>query len=161
MDALYAVLGSVLLFFAGWGIAFVISMIRAPSALDFECQEQMRAVLDKAEQERWVADTKLKVLQMEVARKRPVDEVKEKEVKTWLSVFSEAEKKFLAWLLRQGETEDFRLRNCGLPDGVVKGALNKGLRKGLIIDTKVSITQRNYLINPSYAGALTNVLYPW
>ena len=44
---LYAVLLGVLIFFAGWGIAFVVSFAYAPAQLDAECQTKINELTDR------------------------------------------------------------------------------------------------------------------
>jgi hypothetical protein len=52
---LYAVLLGILLFFSGWGIAFVVSFVCAPAALDAKCQE----TITKLSQELAIPDADL------------------------------------------------------------------------------------------------------
>jgi len=102
-------------------------------------------------------------MQVELSRKRPIDEFKEKDVSRWLEKWSEKEKKFLVWLLHQGETVDYRFRDCGLPQAIIDEALGKGRRCGLIkdhIDLRGGVPSTSF-INPNYVDALTNLLHPW
>ena len=148
---------------AGWPYGLLIiglgllCAICVPAQLDHE----RRIALDQKDAIIASKDVAINELQQELSRKRPIEVAKQKELESWLDRFSDEEKKFLCWLLRQGRTEDYRLRNCGLPQSAIDGAMTKGRQCGLIKDDFERRSHNISFINPNYAECLSSFCHPW
>ena len=128
-----------------------ILLIKAPVAVTASVKADLEA-----------AETEVSNLKGELAKKRPIDTVREQHVQTCLADFTDEEKKFLRWLLNVPEKNVSYLQSSGLPQGVIDSAQSKG-RKCMLISTREerhgTVVRYYDFINTYYREALENLLY--
>ena len=112
MEIVYAVALGFVIFFCGWGIVFVISIARAPVALDEKCHETINALTSQLE----MPDTAL-----------------EDRLKSLLGKIDETEKDIIKFFLFHGGELGFaQVKIEGLSGRELYQALHKCVEQGLL-----------------------------
>lgn len=116
--------------------------------------------INEAEESVAEKNTAIEKLSKELSKKRPIDALRESQVRQWLSDFPDAEKEFLKWLLNNHPAHHGEIVHSGFDLRITGSAIQTGRRLTLFKD--IGGPKGWALeINPHYLEALTDALHPY